>query len=53
MELRSRSGEFRLNLVVNNTGRVTLCSDDAAHSVPGYPVCPVAPLEIGHEEQLQ
>jgi type IV fimbrial biogenesis protein FimT len=39
MQLRSRSGDFRLNLVVNNTGRVTLCSDDAAHAVPGYDVC--------------
>ena len=38
-KLRSNSDEFRLNLRVNSTGRVTLCSDDAAHAVPGYPVC--------------
>lgn len=39
MELRSYSGDFRLNLVVNNTGRVILCSDDADHAVPGYEPC--------------
>lgn len=39
MELRSQSGDFRLNLVVNNTGRVILCSDSADHAVPGYEVC--------------
>ena len=39
LKLRSNSDDFRLNLRVNGTGRVTLCSDDAAHSVPGYPVC--------------
>jgi type IV fimbrial biogenesis protein FimT len=39
MELRSHSGDFRLNLVVNNTGRVILCSDSADHAVPGYEVC--------------
>jgi len=39
LELRSRSGDFRLNLMVNSTGRVTLCSDDASHSVPGYQLC--------------
>jgi type IV fimbrial biogenesis protein FimT len=41
MELRSKSGEFRINLMVSNTGRVILCSDDASHSVPGYDVCPL------------
>ncbi|MDT8319691.1 MAG: GspH/FimT family pseudopilin [Xanthomonadales bacterium] len=40
MQFRSNSGAFRLNLMVNNTGRVTLCSDSASHAVPGYPVCP-------------
>lgn len=40
MTLRSRSGEFRLNLNINNTGRVTLCSADEIHAIPGYDVCP-------------
>lgn len=40
LELRSQSEDFRLNLVVNNTGRVTLCSASAEHAVPGYAVCP-------------
>ena len=40
MEMHSYSGDFRLNMVVNNTGRVIVCSDDASHHVPGYKVCP-------------
>jgi len=40
--MRSPSGDFRLNLVVNRVGRVLLCSDDASHAVPGYAVCNVA-----------
>jgi type IV fimbrial biogenesis protein FimT len=39
LELRSDSEDFRLNLLVNNTGRVILCSDSASHAVPGYPLC--------------
>jgi type IV fimbrial biogenesis protein FimT len=39
MELRSPNGDFRLNLQVNETGRVILCSDDADHAIPGYDVC--------------
>lgn len=39
LKLRSNGEDFRLNLRVNGTGRVTLCSDDAVHAVPGYPVC--------------
>lgn len=39
MELRSQSGDFRLNMMVNSTGRVVLCSDNADHAVPGYEVC--------------
>ena len=47
MELRSPSDDFRLNLLVNSTGRVILCSDDSAHSVPGYQECPpVAAVEV-------
>lgn len=44
LELRSQNEDFRLNLVVNNTGRVTLCSANSDHAVPGYAVCP-APVE--------
>jgi type IV fimbrial biogenesis protein FimT len=40
VEMRSPSEDFRLNLVVNSTGRVILCSDDEAHGVPGYATCP-------------
>ncbi|MBT8053863.1 MAG: prepilin-type N-terminal cleavage/methylation domain-containing protein [Xanthomonadales bacterium] len=43
VELRSPSEDFRLNLVVNSTGRVILCSDDSSHAVPGYATCPAAP----------
>ena len=39
LQLRSNSEDFRLNLQVNNTGRVVLCSDSATHAVPGYAVC--------------
>jgi type IV fimbrial biogenesis protein FimT len=41
MELHTDSRDFKLNLMVNNTGRVILCSDDAEHAIPGYDVCPV------------
>jgi len=40
--MRSPSGDFRLNLIVNQVGRVLLCSDDSSHSVPGYAVCGTA-----------
>lgn len=39
MEIRSESGEFRLNVLVNNTGRVIICSADDTHAIPGYGVC--------------
>ncbi|MFC1689396.1 GspH/FimT family pseudopilin [Pseudomonadota bacterium] len=39
VELRSPSEDFRLNLVVNSTGRVTLCSQDSEHGIPGYDTC--------------
>jgi type IV fimbrial biogenesis protein FimT len=39
MEMRSESDAFRLNVLVNNTGRVTICSADASHAIPGYGVC--------------
>jgi hypothetical protein len=38
MELRSDGQDFRLNLLVSQTGRVTLCSDPS-HPVPGYADC--------------
>ncbi|NNK32637.1 MAG: prepilin-type N-terminal cleavage/methylation domain-containing protein [Xanthomonadales bacterium] len=45
MELRSPTGDFRLNLMVNSSGRVVLCSDDSSHAVPGYAVCPTEVVE--------
>ena len=40
MELHTDSRKFKLNLMVNNTGRVILCSKDDSHVIPGYDVCP-------------
>lgn len=40
IEIRSPNEDFRLNLVVNSSGRAVLCSDDSAHRVPGYQTCP-------------
>jgi hypothetical protein len=45
MELRSQNEDFRLNLMVNKTGRVTLCSESDGHDVPGYAVCPTVASE--------
>ena len=45
LELHSNNRDFRLNLVVNSTGRVILCSGDSAHSIPGYQACPVVVVE--------
>jgi len=39
IEMRSESEDYRLNLMVSNTGEVILCSKDSSHSVPGYAVC--------------
>jgi prepilin-type N-terminal cleavage/methylation domain-containing protein len=39
MQLSSNSDDFRLSISVNSTGRVTLCSTDSEHAVPGYDVC--------------
>jgi hypothetical protein len=47
MELRSPSGDFRINLMVNEVGRVILCSGDPSHAVPGYEPCPVQVQEEG------
>jgi hypothetical protein len=38
--MHSPDRDFRLNLLVNSTGRVLLCSEDYEHRVPGYPTCP-------------
>ena len=46
MELHSNNGQYRLNLMVNSTGRVILCSDDSNHSIPGYDACPAPLVEI-------
>ena len=40
LEMHSQSGDFRLSLMVNNTGRVILCSPEANYAVPGYALCP-------------
>ena len=50
--MRSPSGDFRLNLVVNQVGRVLLCSDDASHSVPGYAVCNVVQVADSPETPI-
>jgi type IV fimbrial biogenesis protein FimT len=50
MELRSESGDFRLNVSVNSTGRVTICSADASHAIPGYGVCPAGLMGDGGGE---
>jgi len=39
LEMRSPSGDFRLNLEVVPSGKVILCSDDSSHAIPGYEVC--------------
>lgn len=39
MELHTDSRKFKLNLMVNSTGRVILCSKDSDHAVPGYEPC--------------
>jgi type IV fimbrial biogenesis protein FimT len=41
LEMRSQSEDFRLDLMVNNTGRVILCSPNSSHAVPGYEPCPL------------
>lgn len=45
--MRSPSGDFRINLMVNQTGRVILCSGDSSHAVPGYEPCPAPAMEEG------
>ena len=40
MELHTDNRNFKLNLMVNSTGRVILCSKDDSHAIPGYDVCP-------------
>ena len=42
LELRSSGEGFGLNLLVNSTGKVVLCSDDIVNPVPGYEACPVS-----------
>jgi hypothetical protein len=39
MQLRSKDDDFRLNVQVNNVGRVTTCSANASQAVPGYHIC--------------
>lgn len=51
-DLRSPSGDFRLELRVNSTGRVILCSPDDAHAIPGYQLCPVVPVAEGVSPEI-
>mgnify|MGYP001815273217 CR=1 FL=1 len=46
--IHSPNADFRLNVVLNSTGRVVLCSEDAEHAVPGYELCPATevPIEV-------
>lgn len=39
MNLRSNNEDFRLNLMVNESGRVTLCKDSGSQALPGYAAC--------------
>jgi type IV fimbrial biogenesis protein FimT len=51
VELHSQNEEFRIDLRVNNTGRVILCSPDDSKAVPGYEPCPaVVVAEMPPEE---
>ena len=43
LKLQSFSGAFRLDVMIHNSGRIILCSNEDAHAVPGYEKCP--PLE--------
>ena len=38
--MRSPGDDFRINLMVNQVGRVILCSGDSDRAVPGYEPCP-------------
>jgi len=51
VELRSPNEDFRLNMVVNSSGRVMLCSDGSDHGIPGYETCP-AVIEETEEQEL-
>jgi prepilin-type N-terminal cleavage/methylation domain-containing protein len=37
--MSSNSADYKLDLMVSNTGQAILCSHDTDHSVPGYKVC--------------
>lgn len=45
MEMQTKSGDYRLNLMVSSTGQVILCSKDSNHSIPGYEVCPAQEID--------
>ena len=46
-EIHSPNGDFRLNLEINSTGRVILCSEDSSHAIPGYPLCSQTDTDMG------
>ncbi len=46
IELHTDSRDYKINLMVNTTGDVTLCSKDADHDLSGYDICPVVEAEL-------
>ena len=52
VEMRSQSGDFRLSMMVNTTGRVILCSPDSGYAVPGYALCPQPAVDDGSGDPI-
>lgn len=46
VDFRSQTGNYQLRLMVNQTGRVTICSADDEHAIPGYETCPAEELDV-------
>jgi type IV fimbrial biogenesis protein FimT len=40
IELHTDSRDYKVDLLVNSAGNVTLCSHDSGHDLPGFDVCP-------------
>jgi type IV fimbrial biogenesis protein FimT len=49
VEMHSRNQNYRLQLMISNTGQASLCSKDADHAVTGYSVCPALDAEADEE----
>jgi len=45
IELHTDSRDYKVNLLVDITGDVLLCSKDAGHELPGFDLCPVVVVE--------